>query len=210
MRVYQFAPKGLNHVKVVSWRGTTGASGDYATLLNKPAINSVQLNGNKTAYDLGLATPSDISSAIATKADQSDLSAEISARQTADTTINARIDNIIALEYIDELLAVNMDSAVAITSNSVYVTPHGKYVVVNGRVYFKILFYNKTNVNTGTGASVPVANLPIPNSTAVFYEVGAYPYAIGSRLTYETVWRLYGSRTKGNYSLVYGSYEPAS
>lgn len=97
MRVYQFAPKGLNHVKVISWRGTTGASGDYATLLNKPAINSVQLNGNKTAYDLGLATPSDISSAIATKADKSDLDAEISARQTADTTINARIDNIIAL-----------------------------------------------------------------------------------------------------------------
>lgn len=97
MRVYQFAPKGLNHVKVISWRGTTGASGDYATLLNKPAINSVQLNGNKTAYDLGLATPSDISSAISTKSDQSDLSAEISERQTADTTINARIDNLIAL-----------------------------------------------------------------------------------------------------------------
>ncbi len=113
MKVYQFDPKGLNHVKVIPWRGTTGASGDYATLLNKPSINSVQLNGNKTAYDLGLATPSDISSAIAPKADQSDLdalesvvdskasqsdlSAEISARQTADTTINARIDNIVAL-----------------------------------------------------------------------------------------------------------------
>lgn len=83
MRVYQFAPKGLNHVKVISWRGTTGASGDYATLLNKPAINSVQLNGNKTAYDLGLATPSDISSAISTKADQSDLTA-------LQTTVNTK------------------------------------------------------------------------------------------------------------------------
>lgn len=64
MRVYQFDPKGLNHVKVIPWRGTTGASGDYATLLNKPSINSVQLNGNKTAADLGLATPADISSAL--------------------------------------------------------------------------------------------------------------------------------------------------
>ena len=113
MKVYQFDPKGLNHVKVIPWRGTTGASGDYATLLNKPSINSVQLNGNKTAYDLGLATPSDISSAISTKADQSDLdalesvvdskasqsdlSAEISARQTQDTVLSERIDNLIAL-----------------------------------------------------------------------------------------------------------------
>lgn len=97
MKVYQFDPKGLNHVKVIPWRGTAGASGDYATLLNKPSINSVQLNGNKTAHDLGLATPSDISSAISTKADQSDLSAENSARESADTAINARIDSIIAL-----------------------------------------------------------------------------------------------------------------
>ena len=56
-------------------KGDRGASGDYDTLENKPSINSVQLNGNKTAYDLGLATPSDISSAVATKADQSDLDA---------------------------------------------------------------------------------------------------------------------------------------
>lgn len=56
MKVYQFDPKGLNHVKVIPWRGTTGASGDYATLLNKPSINSVQLNGNKTTADLGLVT----------------------------------------------------------------------------------------------------------------------------------------------------------
>lgn len=78
-------------------KGDRGASGDYDTLENKPSINSVQLNGNKTAHDLGLATPSDISSAISTKADQSDLSAEISARQTQDTVLSERIDNLIAL-----------------------------------------------------------------------------------------------------------------
>ena len=35
-------------------KGTAGVSGDYAGLANKPNINSVELNGNKTLSDLGL------------------------------------------------------------------------------------------------------------------------------------------------------------
>lgn len=37
-----------------------GGSSDYTDLTNKPSINNVTLTGNKTAADLGLATPSDI------------------------------------------------------------------------------------------------------------------------------------------------------
>jgi len=37
-----------------------GGSSDYADLSNKPKINNVELNGNKTAHDLGLAAQSDI------------------------------------------------------------------------------------------------------------------------------------------------------
>ena len=37
-----------------------GGSSDYAALSNKPKINNVELNGNKTAHDLGLAAQSDI------------------------------------------------------------------------------------------------------------------------------------------------------
>lgn len=37
-----------------------GGSSDYATLSNKPKINNVELDGNKTAHDLGLAAQTDI------------------------------------------------------------------------------------------------------------------------------------------------------
>ena len=50
----------LGKIKIVMLKGekgdqgTAGISGDYAGLTNKPSINSVQLNGNKTLSDLGL------------------------------------------------------------------------------------------------------------------------------------------------------------
>lgn len=37
-------------------KGDTGASGDYATINNKPQIEGVTLSGNKSAADLGLVT----------------------------------------------------------------------------------------------------------------------------------------------------------
>lgn len=110
-------------------------------------------------------------------------------------------------EYIDELLA-NV-TATDITSSNAYVEPHGKYATVNGVVYFKILFRNLQNVDSGTG-STPVANLPIPSGEAVFYETGRGKFIIGSRLEYDNLWKLYGKRTAGEYTLVYGSYTPAS
>lgn len=44
------------------WKTGSGEGGasDYLDLDNKPSINNVELTGNKTAVDLGLATPSDI------------------------------------------------------------------------------------------------------------------------------------------------------
>lgn len=43
------------------WKtGSGGGTSDYLDLDNKPYINNVELTGNKTAYDLGLATLSDI------------------------------------------------------------------------------------------------------------------------------------------------------
>lgn len=40
--------------------GGGGGTGDYTDLTNKPKINNVTLSGNKTAADLGLVKPSDI------------------------------------------------------------------------------------------------------------------------------------------------------
>ena len=50
----------LGKIKIVMLKGEkgdqgeAGSSGDYAGLTNKPSINSVELNGNKTLADLGL------------------------------------------------------------------------------------------------------------------------------------------------------------
>lgn len=41
-------------------KGDAGSSGDYAGLTNKPSINGVTLNGNKTADDLNLAESSQV------------------------------------------------------------------------------------------------------------------------------------------------------
>ena len=40
-------------------KGDMGATGDYSGILNKPQINGVTLDGNKSASDLGLATAAD-------------------------------------------------------------------------------------------------------------------------------------------------------
>ena len=39
----------------------TGGTEDYTELENKPSINSVELNGNKTLEDLGIASKDDFS-----------------------------------------------------------------------------------------------------------------------------------------------------
>ena len=41
-------------------QGDAGVSGDYAGLSNKPSINGVQLNGNKTSNDLGIASQASV------------------------------------------------------------------------------------------------------------------------------------------------------
>ena len=41
-------------------QGEAGISGDYSGLINKPSINSVQITGNKTASDLGIASQASV------------------------------------------------------------------------------------------------------------------------------------------------------
>ena len=57
--------KTVEDGRVTEWEfteggGGGGGTGDYADLTNKPKINNVTLSGNKTAADLGLVKPSDI------------------------------------------------------------------------------------------------------------------------------------------------------
>ena len=56
--------KTVEDGRVTEWEftegGGGGGTGDYTDLTNKPKINNVTLSGNKTAADLGLVKPSDI------------------------------------------------------------------------------------------------------------------------------------------------------
>lgn len=74
-------PFSIDKVKVVAWRGSAGASGNYTELINRPSINGTTLSGDKTASQLGLASSSDIS-ALSNRVTQNegDIEAEVSAR----------------------------------------------------------------------------------------------------------------------------------
>ena len=72
-------------------KGDTGATGDYSGILNKPQINGVELDGNKTAADLGLGTASDQQDLIDTV---SSLTADVSNINDGITEINGEIDEL--------------------------------------------------------------------------------------------------------------------
>lgn len=70
---------------VISASGGGGGTSDYSRLTNKPSINSVELNGNKSLADLGI-QPS------GSYATSTDLTAEATARQNADSALQTAIN----------------------------------------------------------------------------------------------------------------------
>ena len=74
-----------------------GGTSDYSQLTNKPSINSVELNGNKSLADLGI-QPSG-SYALST-----DLTAETTARQNSDINLQGQIDAITAASDVVDIV----------------------------------------------------------------------------------------------------------
>ena len=75
--------------------GLPGSSGDYSELSNKPSVNGVTLNGNKTASDLGLANSQDqedlAESVVALNSTVNGLASDVGDINTDIGTINENI-----------------------------------------------------------------------------------------------------------------------
>ena len=137
--------------------GTVVYASNYNDLDNKPSINSVELRGNKTAEDLGLATPADITVTSVNT-------------QTGDVSLtgqNIPYDSSYSLtEKINDLESQIVDSgvssvnghtgAVILTGSdinySVGVSLNAKIDAVEGEI--PVVNYPVTSVNSKTGAVV--------------------------------------------------------
>lgn len=101
--------KDIGTVKVLMLKGEKGdqgESGDYSELQNKPQINGVELTGNKTATNLGLASQTDLESvrntAVNNAADISTLQEQVTENagdiDSLETTVGGHGTDISALQ----------------------------------------------------------------------------------------------------------------
>lgn len=130
---------------------------NYNVLDNKPSINSVTLQGNKTASDLGLATPADITVTSvngetgAVVLDGSDINYDVN------TTVNSKLDDLQSQIDNSGVLAVNGKTGVVILTGtdinySAGVTLNAKIDAVEAEI--PTVNYPVTSVNGETGAVV--------------------------------------------------------
>ena len=130
---------------------------NYNSLDNKPSINSVTLQGNKTASELGLAVPADITVTSvngetgAVVLDGTDINYD------ANTTVNSKLDDLQSQIDNSGVLAVNGKTGVVTLTGSdinysAGVTLNSKIDAVEAEI--PTVSYPVTSVNTKTGAVV--------------------------------------------------------
>ena len=130
---------------------------NYNSLDNKPSINSVTLQGNKTASELGLAVPADITVTSvngetgAVVLDGTDINYD------SVTTINGKLDDLQSQIDNSGVLAVNGKTGVVTLTGSdinysAGVTLNSKIDAVEAEI--PTVSYPVTSVNTKTGAVV--------------------------------------------------------
>ena len=130
---------------------------NYNSLDNKPSINSVTLQGNKTASDLGLAVPADITVTSvngetgAVVLDGTDINYD------ANTTVNSKLDDLQSQIDNSGVLAVNGKTGVVTLTGSdinysAGVTLNSKIDAVEAEI--PTVSYPVTSVNGETGAVV--------------------------------------------------------
>lgn len=85
---------GLEFEGKTLYATSTGGTEDYTELENKPSINNVELNGNKTLEDLGIASKDDLDEAVTTLEDAIDNI--VDDIESVDTTLQQHSDKIAA------------------------------------------------------------------------------------------------------------------
>lgn len=88
-------------------QGESGDAGDYSGLTNKPSINSVTLNGNKTPSDLGLATETAVQQAMSDASDALDLAETLPTLVVTIPSISALPQSINDTDITSDMVVVN-------------------------------------------------------------------------------------------------------
>lgn len=145
--------------------GTVVYASNYNDLDNKPSINSVELRGNKTAEDLGLATPADITVTSVNT-------------QTGDVSLtgqNIPYDSTYSVtEKINDLASQIVDSGVSSVNGHT-----GAVILTGSDINYSVGVSLNAKINAVEG-EIPVVNYPV---TSVNGETGAVVLA-GSDIEY--------------------------
>ena len=113
------------------------ADPDYNNLDNKPKINGVELSGNKTNQDLGLAAASDVTAALGTKVDK-EAGKGLSANDFSDEYKN-KLDNVEAGAEVNVLESVSVNGTPqTISGKNVNITVPTKTSDINNDSNFPV------------------------------------------------------------------------
>ena len=137
--------------------GTVVYASNYNDLDNKPSINSVELRGNKTAEDLGLATPADITvTSVNTQTGEVSLTGQ-NIPYDSSYSLTEKINDLESQIVDSGVSSVNGHTGAVILTGSdinysVGVSLNAKINAVEGEI--PVVDYPVTSVNSKTGAVV--------------------------------------------------------
>ena len=125
-----------------------GGVKDYAELENKPKINSVELNGNKSLADLGVQP----AGSYATSAN---LSGEETARQNADNNLQGQIDALVAASDVVDVVGTYADLQ---NYDTQHIQANDIVKVLNDSTHNNAQSYYRWVITEGVGAWVYVGS----------------------------------------------------
>lgn len=175
-------------------KGDPGIAGDYNELTNKPKINGVELLGNKTASDLGLASEADLNAAVA------DIATNAANIATNTTNISTNTANISAnTANISANTANIATNTTNISTNTADIATNRANIGALNNLTTTVkssLVAAINEVNSGTfsknveyGTWTPTINdsaVTVSDTAAIYYRVGRLVY-VNARIVISSV-----------------------